>query len=419
MKKKLAIVGSGISAMGCAWYLRDEFQITIFEQNDYLGGHTHTHVLQEDGKRFTVDTGFIIFNLKTYPNLVRLFRELGVAMQSSVMTFSVWDRIRGIYYGSGGLGALFAQPGTWRSVRHWKLLLEVLRFYRQARRDSQAVAGTTETVAEYCARRGFSHDLIDSYLAPVVSAIWSTDRKGADEFPMALLVPFFLNHGMLQLWPPIRWYSVVGGSDTYVKRIIERGDFDVRLATPVKKVIEAGDHVQVETANGTETFDYVVLASHADTSMKLAPELPERKRDLLRQYPYVPNRAVLHTDASVMPPDRRAWSSWNHVQQEGPDGAPVSTTVYWMNPLQQTASATDYFVSINPLTEIPADKVVKDISYAHPRFTAENFSLQGELRKINDDGRILFAGAYFRHGFHEDGLVSALDVVARLRSRAT
>lgn len=417
MKPKLAIIGSGIAAVGCAHHLKDDFAITIYEKNDYLGGHTHTHRLEEGGVKFTVDTGFIIFNLRTYPHLVRLFEELGVARQRSVMTFSVWNRISGIYYSSGGPRGYFARAGSVFSPAHWSLLREVLRFYRVARADRMRVRGSEETAAAYCARYGFSENFMWNYLYPVVSAIWSAGAVDAPSFPVSLLIPFFYNHGMLQVWPPVHWYSVVGGSDTYTRHIVERGNIDVRLSEPVERVSDEGGRVRVTTAVGESSYDYALLACHADTSLAIAPGLPRAKRELLAKYPYTKNRAVLHTDAAVMPPDRRAWASWNHVMVSGKDGRPVTSTVYWLNPLQRTNAKRDYFVSINPVAPISARHVIKDMTYEHPHFSVENVLLQEKLKTINDDGRILFAGAYFRHGFHEDGLVAGKNAADALRAR--
>lgn len=423
-KKRLAIVGSGISAMGCAHYLKDEYDITIFEKNDYLGGHTHTHRLEEDGHDFTVDTGFIVFNLNTYPNLVQLFGELGVKRQKCQMTFSVWNQDSGFQYSSTGLSGLFAQRKNLLSLRHWRFLLEIPRFYRLALADREAgrekSSGSRETIAEYCRRKGLSEDLLNNYLAPLSAAVWSTGQIKMDayDFPIDIIIPFFYNHGMLRLWPPVQWYSVVGGSDTYTRRIVERSVFDVRLSEPVLAVSQSDGRAKVRTGKGEYDFDYVILGSHADQSLKLATDLVPEKRELLGQFGYTPNRAVLHTDDSVMPPNRRAWAAWNQSIKTLPEGQRVTSTTYWMNPLQHTDSRRNYFVSINPFMPIDPAKVVKEMNYSHPHFTVDNFARQPELATLNDDTRVFFAGAYFRWGFHEDGLWSALEVVKRLKPLA-
>ncbi|KPJ85658.1 hypothetical protein AMJ57_02160 [Parcubacteria bacterium SG8_24] len=420
MKKRLAIIGSGISAMGSAYHLRDDFDVTLFEKNDYLGGHTHTHRLRENGHEFTVDTGFIVFNRNTYPNLVRLFKELGVRKQKCEMTFSVWNHDTGLQYSSTGPSGLFAQRKRLVSARYWRFLLEIPKFYRMALADRDKMSDNRETIAEYCRRKGLSEDLLQNYLAPLSAAVWSTGQVNADayDFPIAIIIPFFFNHGMLKLWPPVQWYSVVGGSDTYTRRIIETGDFDIRLHEPVVRVVESADGVTVETPKGSYDFDYAVLASHSDESLRLVPDLAPGKRELLGQFGYTPNTAILHTDSSVMPPNRKAWAAWNQGIKTLSDSRKVTSTTYWMNPLQHTDSRKDHFVSINPFTPVDPDKVIKEIQYSHPHFTVENFSRQPELHSLNEDTRIFFAGAYFRWGFHEDGLCSALKVVERLKPLA-
>lgn len=420
MKKKLAIVGSGISAMGAAHHLKDDFDITIFEKNDYLGGHTHTHRLQEGGHEYTMDTGFIVFNLKTYPNLLRLFAELGVKKQKCEMTFSVWNQDTGYQYASTGLSGLFAQRKHLFSPRHWRFLLEIPKFYRLALADREKAGNSRETIAEYCRRQGLSEDLLNNYLAPLSAAVWSTGQAKTDayDFPIDIIIPFFYNHGMLKLWPPVQWYSVVGGSDTYTRKIVANGDFDVRLNERVESVRESTDGVAVQTAQGEHYFDYVILASHADESLKIHQGMPTGQRELLAQFGYTPNQAVLHTDESVMPSNRRAWAAWNQSIKTGPDDRKVTSTVYWMNPLQHTDSQKNHFVSINSFMPIDPSKVIKTINYSHPHFTVENFARQPELHSLNKDTRILLAGAYFRWGFHEDGLWSGLAAAKQLKDLA-
>lgn len=415
MKKKLAIVGSGISAMGCAHYLRDDFDISIFEKNDYLGGHTHTHRLDEGGREFTVDSGFIVFNLKTYPNLVRLFNELGVRKQECSMSFGVWNMDTGLQYSSNSLLHFFAQTKNFLSPRYWKFLYEITKFFKVALEDRGKIEGSKLTIREYCKSRGLSEYFLENYLAPMSSAVWSTAQGNVYDFPISIIIPFFHNHGLLSVKGQVQWYSVVGGSDDYTKKIVKSGNFDIHLQEPVVEVKDAGEGVKLITGKGEYDFDYVVIASHSDESLALVKDLSGPNKDLLGRFGYNANTAVLHTDESVMPPIRKAWSAWNHVIKKGADGRVSSSTVYWMNPLQHTDSKTNYFVSINPFQPIDPKKTVKTMHYRHPNFTVENFALQKGLKSINEDSRILFAGAYFGYGFHEDGLRSALEVVEILK----
>ncbi len=418
MKKKLAIVGSGISAMSCVYRLKDDFDITIFEKNGYLGGHTHTHRLEEDGHEFTVDTGFIVFNHKTYPNLIKMFSELGVREQKCSMSFSVWNASTGLQYCSDSFFGLFAQSRNWVSPRFWGFLLEAVKFYRVARRDRETIAGSDQTIGEYCRSKGLSEFFIDNLLAPLSSAVWSAGMTSVYDFPIAIIIPFFHNHGMLKVRPSLQWYSVPEGSDDYTKKIVAAVQPEIRLNEAVQEVSDTGGGVKVRTAQGEYDFDYAIVASHADDSVKLVPGLSEQQKQLLGKFGYTPNKAVLHTDSSVMPPLRRAWAAWNHVIQKQSDGSAVSSTVYWMNPLQHTKSKKNYFVSINPFQPIDPDKIVKEIDYHHPDFTVENFAVQEQLPELNKSTRILFSGAYFGYGFHEDGMRSGVQASEQLKKNA-
>lgn len=415
MKKKLAIVGSGISAMGCAYYLRDDFDITIFEKNDYLGGHTHTHRLKDGGREFTVDSGFIVFNLKTYPNLVKLFGELGVQKQECSMSFGVWNMDTGLQYSSNSLWHFFAQTKNFLSPRYWKFLLEITKFFKVALEDREKIEGSKLTIREYCKSRGLSDFFLENYLAPMSSAVWSTAQGNVYDFPISIIIPFFYNHGLLSVKGNVQWYSVVGGSDDYTKKIVKAGNFDIHLQEPVTGVRDSDATVKLTTAKGEYEFDYVVMASHSDESLEMVKGMPEQKKDLLGRFGYNANTAVLHTDESIMQPVRKAWSAWNHMIKTDGKGKVSSSTVYWMNPLQHTDSKTNYFVSINPFQSIDPGKIVKVMHYRHPNFTVENFALQKKLKSVNENSRILFAGAYFGYGFHEDGLKSGLEAAEILK----
>ena len=393
---KLAIVGSGISAMTCAHYLKGKYDISVFEKNDYLGGHTHTHRM--DG--FTLDTGFIVFNLHTYPNMLKMFGELGIERRKSDMSFSVHNLRTGLQYTGY---KPFVQTKNILSPRHWKFLFDIRKFFRLGNRDFQK--RNPESIKEYCRKNGLSDYFIENFIVPLSSAIWST--PDTNEFPVGLILPFFHNHGLLSPRNLIQWYTVEGGSDTYTRKIAE--GLDIHLNEQVVSVNE-GLSVQLETSKKVYEFDYVILACHSDQSLTLANGLPEEKRELLGKFRYNKNIAVLHTDESVMPSLQQVWSSWNHII----DGEKTST-VYWLNKLQGPKTWTNYFVSINPFQDIRKDCIIKTIRYEHPLFTIENFALQKRLQELNEDTRIFFAGAYFKYGFHEDGCRSGMEVVRRLQ----
>lgn len=403
-RRSLAIVGTGISGMTVAHYLRDKYRVSLFEKNSYLGGHTHTHRM--DG--FTLDTGFIVFNLRTYKNLLKLFGELGVEKRKSDMSFSVHNLDTGLQYSSSGFPGIFAQKRNLASFGFWRFLFQINRFFKVAMRDYRKVKGSKESIRDYCHRNGLSDYFIDNYLVPMSSAVWSTPTKDTYDFPIALLLPFFFNHGLLGVNQPFQWFTVKGGSDTYTRKIAE--GLDIHLNEGVKSCREEAGKVLLKTVKGDYEFDNVVLAGHADDSLRIVKGLSEAKKEMLSAFSYNANKAVLHTDSSIMPTNRRVWSSWNHVIKG--DNA---STVYWLNMLQKPDTDTDYFVSINPFQKIDKKKVVKEIRYNHPLYTIENFALQDRLQELNEDTRIYFCGSYFGYGFHEDGCKSGMEVVERLK----
>ena len=381
--------------MTCAHYLRDSYDITLFEKNDYLGGHTHTHHM--DG--FTLDTGFIVFNLHTYPNLLKMFSELGIEKKKSEMSFSVYNIDTGLEYSGDHV---FAQKKNIFSLKYWRFLLDIKKFFRIGLRDFHKK--NSDSIRRYCRKNGLSDFFIDNYIVPMSSAIWST--PDTNTFPIGLILPFFRNHGLLRASRHITWYTVKGGSDTYTRKIAE--GLDAHTSEPVVEVRE-GKKVTLKTDRKTYTFDHVIMACHSDESLAIVKGLPEKKRELLSQFAYNKNLAVLHTDESVMPPNRKVWSSWNHVIK-----GKKASTVYWLNRLQNPDTDTNYFVSINPFQQIAKEKIIKEIRYDHPLFTLKNFELQKRLQELNEETNIFFAGAYFRYGFHEDGCMSGLEVVRRL-----
>ncbi|NCT54713.1 NAD(P)-binding protein [Candidatus Falkowbacteria bacterium] len=413
MKKKLAIVGSGISAMTCAYYLRDDYEISIFEKNDYLGGHTHTHLIKEGNNEFKIDSGFMVFNLNTYTNMLKMFSELGVEMQKTDMSFSVFNKKNGLQYSGGSLFDLFAQKKNIFSLRFWKFLFEINKFFKVAIKDYNKIAGSHESIRDYCKRYNLSDYFIDNYLAPMSSAVWSVPHRNIYDFPISLLLPFFYNHGLLTAGRQFQWFTVKGGSDTYTRKIVEKGNFDIHLNEAVDFVDENDNGAQLITKNNNYNFDYVILATHAPDSLEIFKNMPAEKKKLLEQFAYNNNKAVLHKDSTQMPTIKRVWASWNQIiNVDGEKGS----TIYWMNRLQRPLAKLDYLVSINPFEEIVNDKIIKKIDYEHPNFTVENFALQGRLAELNKQTKIFFAGAYFGYGFHEDGVKSGLGVVNILKT---
>ncbi len=411
MKKKLAIIGTGIAGISCAHYLKDKYDISLFEKNDYLGGHTHTHEIKEGAKVFTLDTGFIVFNKHTYKNLLNLFAELKVDKNSSDMSFSVDNKDSGLQYGSGGFNNIFAQRKNIFSYRYLKFLLEIKKFFKLANEDYKKGEQRQKTLAEYCSDKALSKYFMDNFLVPIASAVWSTPHTAIYDFPINSLLPFFYNHGLLGLNTHFQWYTVKGGSNTYIKKIVAAANFDIHLSEKVIQVSDTNGQVLVETEKKKYTYDKVILASHADESMAIVANLAPEKRLLLESFPYNSNLAILHTDESIMPKYKNAWASWNHAIQDDGQGKYKAATTYWLNKLQSPATQKNYFLSINPFQKIDKDKVIKEIHYNHPLFTPENFARQKNLQELNKNTNIYFSGAYFGYGFHEDGLKAGLELV--------
>jgi len=411
-RKKVAIIGSGISGMGTAYYLNDHCEVTVFEKERRPGGHTNTVVVEEQDRSIPVDTGFIVFNHVTYPNLLRLFAELEIEEHPASMGFSVWNRHNNLQFSGAGLAGLFAQKRNLLRPWYFRLLREAHRFNELAPQDlhSGLLLESGWNMADYLTERGFDQVFRENYLLPMASAIWSTPMDQILSFPAAALVRFFENHGLLGLNTHHQWYSVKGGSRTYIDRIRARLKRDIRQNESVKVVRRLGtDSVEIRTDKGTYLFDAAVIATHAPDALRMLSAPTIMEGEILSQFPYHKNTAVLHTDASVMPPLRRIWSAWNYkISESG------QATVYHMNKLQQIGGKTDYFVSINEIDSIREEKIICEIKYEHPLFNLSSLRAQKRFHALNERGPVYFAGAYSRYGFHEDGLLSALQIVKRI-----
>ncbi len=412
--ERVAIIGTGVSGLGCAWNLRDFAKLTLFEQDARAGGHTNTVVADENGVEVPIDTGFIVFNRVTYPNLCRLFEELGVATQPSEMSFSVRHEPDNLEYNGMGLRKVFAQKRNLLRPRFHRFLGEIQRFFKVANAslDDPAIAGLS--VRQFAGRHGFGADLLDHYLVPMSAAVWSSQPAGILDFPAAMLIRFFHNHGFLGLDTHHPWFTVSRGAKTYVRRILERLG-DVRLADPVAAVEETPTGVTVRTkGGGFEEFDRVIIAAHGDQALRLLARPDADQQRLLGSFAYQSNHATLHTDATLMPRRRLAWASWNYRIHEDFR----ATLHYWMNALQNVSTRRDYFVSLNSRDLVDPASVVYETEYDHPIFTLDAIRAQTELGSLNRRSprqRIYFCGSYFRYGFHEDAYWSALEACGALR----
>lgn len=410
---KIAIVGSGVAGLTVAHHLHPEHEITVFEAGDHVGGHVHTHDVTLGGRHYRVDSGFIVFNRRTYPNFIELLTHLGVEGQDSDMSFSVSCAASGLEYNGTSLNALFAQRENLLRPGFWGMLRDILRFNREAPRLLHP-EGDEIGLGDYLDVQGYGRMFRDYYILPMGAAIWSTDPARMLAFPARFFVRFFLNHGLLSVRDRPVWQVIKGGSCTYVERLIQPFRARIRLDSPVLRIERRADHALLHTRSaGTERFDAVFLASHSDQALALLAEPTPAERAVLSAIPYQPNEAVLHTDTRLLPKRRLAWAAWNYLMPDGPGGR-LSLT-YDMNILQGLEGPETFCVTLNAAERIDPDKVIARMIYRHPLFTPESVAAQARHREIDGTSRTYYCGAWWRNGFHEDGVVSALAALRHFR----
>lgn len=408
---KVAIIGSGISGLTVAYRLCADHEITVFEANDYVGGHTNTIHFSLGGKAYSIDTGFIVFNDWTYPNFINLLNELKVDSQPTEMSFSVRDERTGLEYNGHSINTLFAQRLNLFQPKFYRLLWDILRFNRSApallnHNDDQT------SVAEFLEKNRYSKSFAEQYLLPMGASIWSCPLGRFSQFPIRFIVEFYQNHGLLNLQNRPTWRVISGGSQCYVRKIILSFQDRIRLNSPVKSVRRSNEHVEVTSRNEKiEIFDHVIFACHSDQAFRiLGDDATALEREVLSCFPYERNRAVLHTDTSVLPRCRRAWASWNYRTQ-GDETAP-STVTYNMNILQGLNDPAHTFcVTLNSSASIDPSRIIKQIEYHHPVYTTRRSFAQSLRKQMINIRNTSYCGAYWGNGFHEDGVVSALEVV--------
>ena len=411
MSLRIAVVGSGIAGLASAWLLSRQHQVTLFEADDRLGGHTHTHDVELAGRAFAVDTGFIVHNREHYPLLSRMFDELGVATVPTTMSFSVHNAASGLEYNATSLDGLFCQRRNLVSPRFLGMVRDIFRFYRLA---PQLLHGDAAgpSLGEYLERHRFGAAFRDEHLVPMASALWSSPSRQILEFPARYLAQFMHNHQMLQVGGRPRWRVVAGGSARYIDALQRNWNVSVRLSTPVGAVQRHERGVTVQADAAGETFDQVVLACHSDQALALLADADAQETDILGAIPYQDNDVVLHTDARLLPRNRKAWAAWNaHV----PDGRDDACTVsYCMNLLQGLDAPEPLVVTLNRTAAIDPARILRRMHYRHPVYTAASVAAQARRAQIQGTRRTWFAGAYWGWGFHEDGMRSAVDVAQAL-----
>jgi predicted NAD/FAD-binding protein len=404
---KIAVIGTGIAGNVAAYYLHKKHEITVFEANDYIGGHTHTHDIELHGKQFAVDSGFIVFNYKTYPNFTRLLRELGVEEQLSSMSFGVKCERTGLEYMGSTINSLFAQRRNLLRPSFWKMIGDILRFNRDATALIETEADDI-TLGDYLQIGNYSQIFIDYYLVPMAAAVWSADLKLMFQFPARYLIQFFHNHGLLSINDRPDWYVIKGGSKSYVSALTSGFKDKIRLNCPVNSVERTPTGVKIISAYGEEHFDAVFMACHSDQALSILSQPTKVEQEVLGAIEYQPNEVLLHTDQTVLPRRKRAWAAWNYHLLDADQGqVPVT---YNMNILQGLDCKQQFCVTLNNSSAIDPSKVLKQMRYFHPIYTVEAVAAQARHGEISRD-RIYFCGAYWGYGFHEDGVVSALNAV--------
>ena len=410
--KTVAIIGTGIAAMSAAYFLKDKYDITFYEKESYAGGHTNTVTVKEGSQPIYVDTGFMVYNEITYPNLTRFFKELEIPTMPTSMSFSVQHCPSGLEYCGTGIDGLFGQRINILNPNFWALLFAMNRFNHEALEVLDGEKYAFHTVEDYVREKKLGDDFLNKFLVPMSSAVWSTPPDKMLKFPIVTLVRFFKNHGFLGLRGHYQWRTPLGGSRVYRDRVMSSFGGKVLLGNMATQVVRELGKVSVFDLRGDpKSYDFVIMACHADQALTLLGDgATPSEQWLLKEFVYNHNHVILHTDASVMPRNHRVWSSWNYRMCKDKDGRIVPTTIYYMNSLQKVSKAKDYFVSLNDPGHVDPSKILWQTDYEHPLFSLNAIRAQADLPKLNAQGPVYFCGSYFRYGFHEDAFSSGLDV---------
>ena len=405
---KVAVIGTGIAGNVAAHKLHQEHDVTVFESGSHVGGHTNTVDVYENGRPYAVDTGFIVFNDRTYPNFIRLLDEIGQESQASEMSFSVQAQDSGIEYSGTSLNSLFAQRRNILRPPFYRMIRDILRFNESAL-ESVADLAESDTLGNYVLANGYSQGFVDHYLIPMAAAIWSAEPQSVLEMPVKFLVNFFDNHGLLQIKGRPVWRVIKGGSRQYVAKLVAKHRDRIRLNSPVQSIRRLDNGVEIYSASsGKEVFDYVFVACHSDQALSLLKDATTAEREVLGAIRYQPNEAILHTDDSLMPKRRRGWAAWNyHIPKDATRHVAVT---YNMNILQGLATKQQYLVTLNNDQVIDPARIIRTVQYEHPIYSRESVAAQHRQAEINTN-RTFYCGAYWRNGFHEDGVVSALNAL--------
>ena len=408
-KQRIAIIGSGISGLTTAYLLHKSHEITLFEANDYIGGHTHTVKVAQGEQSYDIDTGFIVCNDRNYPNFLKLMDKLNIAMQPTEMSFSVRNDPLGLEYNGHNLNTLFSQRRNLLRPKFYRLIRDILYFNKAAKKAIEEGVAENITLDTFVNQQSLSDIFKNNYLLPMAAAIWSCSMEQAGEFPLHFFLKFFLNHGLLDIKNRPQWYAVKGGSKAYIDPMTSGFKDQIRLSTPVNSVVRDDSWIEVNHATGKETFDQLVFACHSDQALDLLKNASIEEKAILGELLYQQNDVILHSDASLMPKKSLSWASWNFLAGEQEHNDPTLVT-YCMNILQGIASDQPFLVSLNARHKIAPEKIIGEYDYTHPVYSVAGMKAQSRRNEISGVGRIHYCGAYWYNGFHEDGVRSALDI---------
>ncbi|CAM2974260.1 Amine oxidase domain-containing protein [Vibrio mytili] len=417
-RKKIAIIGTGISGLTCGYYLHKQYDVTLFEANDYIGGHTATVDVNLDGREYAIDTGFIVYNDRTYPNFINMMNEIGVEGTPTEMSFSVRNDSNGLEYNGHTVTTLFAQKRNWFNPSFYGFIFEILRFNKLAKSFAAQEHSSVQTLGDFLDEHGFSQYFSDNYILPMGAAIWSSTLADMRAFPLMFFLRFFLNHGLLDVTNRPQWYVIKGGSRSYIGPLTAGYVDNIRLNSPVNKVVRHEQGVEVYVNQQSEWFDDVIFACHSDQVLMLLDDASEDEIGILGNMAYQANEVVLHTDTRLLPQRKAAWASWNY-RLDGREGEQqrLPSLTYNMNILQHIESSDTFCVTLNSSEQIDASKILRKFTYHHPVFTTASIAAQQRKGNIQGIANTWFCGAYWYNGFHEDGVRSALDVVKGIANK--
>ena len=409
---KIAVIGSGISGLSAAYYLSKKYKVDLFEKEDHFGGHSYTYDIKEDKKIIPVDLGFIVFNEKTYPNLINFFKELKVDYEKSNMSFGVSIKDSKIEYSGKSLGSMFCNKSNIFNFKFIKLILDIIKFYKSA--PSLLWGNENLTLGDFLEKNKTSSYLKNFHIIPMVAAIWSMPFTKAQDMPLGLFINFFINHGLFKLKNRPQWFTVSGRSRKYVSKVLPQISGEYFKNYKINKISRTENNIRIAVGSNEDYLDYdhVVLACHANESLALLEEPTAEEKSVLSKFQYVANTAFLHTDEQLMPKNKSAWSSWNSISKKDLSNTCVT---YWLNLLQNLDTDKNYFLTLNPIQNIENKNIIKRLIFTHPHFNLENTMVQKSLHFLQGVKRTWFCGSYFGYGFHEDGLKSSLNMIKQFK----